>query len=137
MTPETLKEGKALLEAYEQGPKQPVYAEDFDQAIGNEMALIDWLWNNREALIAAVAGWRPIETAPKDGTEILGWRDDSGPLMIRWTCLDGFLSERELQNYSEDEALEMGWFYADFLQGGRLDEAPTRWMPLPPTPTKE
>jgi len=79
-----------------------------------------------------------IETAPKDGTEILGWREDCGVLLIRWTCPDGFLSEMELTEMDMDEesAFQMDWFCADFVNGCRLDgnEAPTHWMPLPDPP---
>src|SRR3546814_19090755 len=79
--------------------------------------------------------WQPIETAPKDGTEILGWRDDCGTLVVRWDTPINFLTERELEGLAEESANSEGWFYADFVAGGRLDgerEVPTHWTPLPP-----
>ena len=77
--------------------------------------------------------WRPIETAPKDGTEILGWREDAGTLVIRWTSANEFLTESELEGMSEEDEFKEDWFYADFVCGGRLEgsEAPTLWTHLP------
>ncbi len=85
--------------------------------------------------------WQPIETAPKDGTEVLGFRGDAGVFVMRWIAPVDFLTERELADpYGEDRDWEEepDWFYADFIQGGRLDgaEAPTHWMPLPLAPTE-
>ena len=83
--------------------------------------------------------WQPIETAPKDHSELLGWREDCGVMMIRWTAPIDFMTERELEAASTDDNDWMeqeDWFYADFVRGGRLegDEVPTHWMPLPPPP---
>jgi hypothetical protein len=84
--------------------------------------------------------WQPIETAPKDGTEILAWRDDAGVMLVRYTSMDAFLTETELSRHgyrADDEAVaEEDWFYSDFVHGGRLagDETPTHWMPLPEPP---
>jgi len=64
-----------------------------------------------------IEGWQPIETAPKDGTEILG-SDGVARTSIQW---DGeFLDRWELAwpgAYAEDVS-----FY------------PTHWMPLPDPP---
>lgn len=82
--------------------------------------------------------WQPIETAPKDGTELIGWRDDCGVILIRWTSCDAFMSEREIESSRMDEEtlFQQDWFCADFIAGCRLDgsETPTHWMPLPPPP---
>lgn len=88
-------------------------------------------WNARHA------GWQPIETAPKDGTEILGWRGDAGVLIIRWTAPCEFLTDSELERLPEGSSETYDWFYADFVAGGRLegDEVPTLWMPIA-KPTK-
>lgn len=73
---------------------------------------------------------RTIESAPKDGTEILIWREDSGWLLSRWIAPCDFLHERELENMKDAD--EPDWFYSDFVCGGRLDGGdPTHWMPLP------
>lgn len=75
-----------------------------------------------------VGGWRPIETAPKDGTEIDVWcasdaeGDDGGYRIARvwWCCVD-----RCWRSYSDER---MQWAHQ-----------PTHWMPLPasPAPDKE
>ena len=58
-------------------------------------------------------GWRPIETAPKNGTRVL------------------VFTTRSVVGYYQEFA-EMGWFSDD----GRF-LAPTHWMPLPEAPGKE
>ena len=74
-----------------------------------------------EALAALSAGeqmgWKPIETAPKDGTSILGFQatpgDHENRMAVCW-------------RYGKSEApLWMG-------EGGLM---PTHWMPLPPAPS--
>ncbi len=112
----------------------------------------DYDWSDREQLLfakvrAAISampdqgvgeyGWRPISEAPKDGTELLGWRKDAGTLLIRWTAPAYFLNDRELETLSEESAITEGWFFADFVQGDRLQdggETPTHFRPLPPPP---
>jgi hypothetical protein len=56
--------------------------------------------------------WQPIETAPKDGTDVLAWDGDSVSLV--WWSVGA-----------------KKWAWGDFY----LDApAPTHWMPLPPPP---
>ncbi len=82
--------------------------------------------------------WQDISTAPKDGTEILGWREDADIMLIRWTSCDAFCTDRELEGMDEDTAAQEDWFYADFVQGGRLegDMVPSKWCAIPPPPTE-
>jgi hypothetical protein len=76
---------------------------------------------------------RSIETAPRDGTEILMWREDAGWFLARWIAPCDFLHERELENMNDTENPD--WFYADFICGGRWDGGePTHWSPLPDAP---
>lgn len=86
-------------------------------------------------------GWRDIASAPKDGTEVIGWRDDCGPILVRWTSAGDFLTDAEAEEsgMTEEQLYEESWFYADFVQGGRLapDEYPTHWMPLPSPPGQD
>lgn len=56
--------------------------------------------------------WQPIETAPRDGTEVLVW-DEDGP--------DFFLGHWDLSFRS--------WL-SDYFD----EISPTHWMPLPPAP---
>ena len=88
--------------------------------------------------IMKASQWQPIDTAPKDGTEIIGYRQDCDMIMVRYTSLSEFLTDKESESgdYSEDEMDQDDWFYADFVHGGRLgpEEYPTHWMlPQPPT----
>lgn len=82
--------------------------------------------------------WQPIETAPMDGTDVLGWREDCGIMLVRYTSPEEFLSEQEIDELeiSEDDACSQAWFCADIIAGCRLDgdERPTHWMPLPAPP---
>lgn len=69
-------------------------------------------------------GWRPIETAPKDGTDVL--------LHVDWQPLTviGFYGTR-----TEDEATwRVAWDHAAVRDG--YDE-PTHWQPLPAPPSQE
>ena len=86
--------------------------------------------------IPAVDEWQPIETAPKDGTEILVWRSDAGVLLARWTSCAEFLTDAELDKMSDDSAHQEDWFCADFVAGCRMQEDcdPTYWRPLPKPP---
>lgn len=79
--------------------------------------------------------WKPIETAPKDGTELLLWRADSGVILARWIAPCDFLTDEEIEKNHADDSEEPDWFHADYVQGGRItDGAPTHWMPLPEPP---
>ena len=80
--------------------------------------------------------WRPIDTAPKDGTEILGWREDAGVMLIRWIAPIDFCGEWACEMMGTQSAETYDWFFADFMTGDRLegDESPTHWMPLPEGP---
>jgi hypothetical protein len=64
--------------------------------------------------------WQPIETAPKDGTDILMYGEDVG---IAAGCY-----------YTREEAgCFAGWFGT--CADGRVNVNPTHWMPLPPAPS--
>jgi len=63
-------------------------------------------------------GWQPIETAPKDGTEIIVWWPEIGhPYITKWTR---FIN---------------GNLYRDGWHCGIWEvERPTHWMPSPKPP---
>lgn len=80
--------------------------------------------------------WKPIETAPKDGTMFLCW-----VAAARWSNSDGEFSSYA-HNVSE---VDFCWWRAMpvGLEGGYFDNASgqigdgqeiTHWMPLPPPP---
>lgn len=115
---------------------------------GDSPAQVAAAWNRRpapaaggdDALAAAKAPqWLPIEQAPKDGTELLGWREDCGVMIIRWTAPTHFMTTDECERaLAEDSRAEEwleaeDWFCADFRLDG--SEAPTHFMPLPAPPS--
>lgn len=82
------------------------------------------------------AGWKPIETAPKDGTEILAWRSDCGQFIASYTSADAFpMTQDELDAMDEETLFAKDWF-TQWPDATRLDggETPTLWQPLPVDP---
>jgi thioesterase domain-containing protein len=63
--------------------------------------------------------WLPIETAPKDGTEILIWMDGKQRIVARWADAPAF-----------------GWSdWIETVEGYRLRKnVITHWQPLPEPP---
>lgn len=85
-------------------------------------------------------GWRPIETAPRDGTAVLvnshmhsndvhgyvPWKDIG--VLIAWWDGSGWEG-----CFMEDGTADTEGYSSQFFQTVR----PTHWMPLPPPPPKE
>ena len=73
--------------------------------------------------------WQPIETAPKDGTDIIVLTKWKGSLVARWD---------ENACFGRLEAVRPGWQVfdcEDFFYSVALDEEDVvAWMPLPPPP---
>lgn len=63
-------------------------------------------------------GWRPISTAPKDGTDILVWGPHGHDCMVVW--------------WAEDGASPYCW---ETLDGPTYGDVFTHWQPLPEPPT--
>ncbi len=65
--------------------------------------------------------WRPIETAPKDGTRVLLW--DGAPYFARWS--------EECQHGQFE--MKPGWqiFECDDQFYSCAADAPTAWAPVP------
>jgi len=78
--------------------------------------------------------WQPIETAPKDGTDILVMY-----IHISTQCVFNafWIKHEEGLNEPEDE----GWWSYVWSEVGRTlltdKQTPTYWMPLPQPPEKE
>jgi hypothetical protein len=90
---------------------------------------IHWALDALEAEVARLTqeqesrGWRPIETAPKDGSAVLVYFPDIGVCEVLWSTQvfeDGFWSVSD--NKFEDRPLR-GW-----------STEPTHWMPVPDPP---
>lgn len=70
--------------------------------------------------IPTVTGWQPIETAPKDGTEIIIGHDKKG-----WRTVARWLDDGEgFFEVNNDPSDSWGW-------GSMM---PTHWQPLPSPP---
>lgn len=91
---------------------------------------------NAQADADVVERWQPIETAPRDGTEILLYREDCGVMLGRWIAPCEFLNDAEYTVMDEESWEDPDWFGADFVAGHRItnDGEPTEWQPLPNPP---
>lgn len=84
--------------------------------------------------------WKPIDTAPKDGSRVLCWRVDWGrewsPCFLIWKTNSRIVGARQAGEHVED--------FSDSYFGDpeEFDDyhlalpyhAPTHWMPLPEPP---
>jgi len=84
----------------------------------------------KRRIIDAVAGWRPIETAPKDGTEIIGLHGDFFSVPPK---RPGYMvASMRFDKGSEELDTDPAWC------GPEEEEyTPTHWMPLPQPPEEE
>jgi uncharacterized protein DUF551 len=89
--------------------------------------------------------WEPIETAPKDGTDVIlfdgfavsvgAYEDDMSYEDFLTICGDGE-GEKEWRKYIKDEPGQ-GWISHETISGDCVLMEPTHWMPLPSPPSKE
>jgi hypothetical protein len=63
-----------------------------------------------------VSDWQPIETAPKDGSYILGYEDQG------------------LGIYRETQYENGRWVWFEIIDGYLTGWSPSHWMPLPASP---
>jgi hypothetical protein len=102
-------------------------------------------WNEHTSSPSVPAGWMPIETAPRDGTDVLlyapageweGKPTEARTTVGHWTTDDECRrqigdcgGECRCPEYDEIDPYWLSW------DGGFLPELPpTHWMPLPPAP---
>lgn len=86
-------------------------------------AFWDIKFSDIEAALSAqvqdVAGWQPIETAPRDGTTVLLYAPGWDSPKTGWT-------------YGKDD-----WQDCPYSRSGDESYQPTNWMPLPAAPAKQ
>ena len=74
--------------------------------------------------------WKPIETAPKDGTFIIGVREFWRPCVMHYETYEGvFRWGPDPETFMEEDHFLEYWLNTEY--------APTHWMPLPPPPGDE
>ena|SRR3990167_3521283 len=85
--------------------------------------------------------WQPIETAPKDGTEILVYYEFATVPIVhiaRWD--DDRFDQWEGERFAS-KADKIGWwsYVETSVSQHKLDEfnTPTHWMPLPAPPSDD
>jgi hypothetical protein len=92
-----------------------------------------------KALEAQLVKWRPIETAPKDGTDIIVGFDAASV----WVVHVAFWREvtEELMSYTDFTPEDTGWW--SYVRGSVTQEQldgyrmPTHWIELPDVPGYE
>lgn len=90
-----------------------------------------------DKLEQAAPVWQPIETAPKDGTMVVLWRDipmKMGELFASWSSYVGYWEQ-------DGEDGDSYWVMVDIGSiGDAMNEPcniPTHWMPLPTPPSSD
>jgi hypothetical protein len=88
------------------------------------------------AILSALRGeeWQVIETAPKDGREINGYRPDQGVFTFRWAWAEEFVPKDQNGDPTEDYDENFAWWWHDVWGWMEGEETPTHWRPLPPPP---
>jgi len=83
--------------------------------------------------------WRPIETAPKDGTAVWLWHEGQAYIgycrRSDWLCKADKWSAKFYVSRADEERKACG--LPDETWGTNFEINPTHWMPLPPPPTPE
>lgn len=77
--------------------------------------------------------WQPIETAPKH-TEVIVWREDSGPFIAKLTTPDAVITPEEMEREGLEFPEDFEEWYSDAYGWQEGDEKPTHWMHLPEAP---
>ncbi|KVP19420.1 hypothetical protein WJ85_08000 [Burkholderia ubonensis] len=77
-------------------------------------------------------GWQPIETAPKDGTAILGWNADYEARQTHWAFYgEGSIAKAE---FDAGKGESGSWYWHEPQSHWLSGWKPTHWMPMPDTP---
>lgn len=76
----------------------------------------------------AAPQWQPISTAPRDGTELNGYRPDQGVFTFRWAEMSEFVDEDAI---IDEKTAEFAWWWHDRWGWMEQELTPTHWQPLP------
>jgi hypothetical protein len=108
MTPTTVRDNLKALSAYLYESSGP-----------------DFMYEAVEQAIVLLEGWRPIETAPKDGTKVDLWR-----LSDKWQAV------AEGRRITDAWFADGRWRHEDYDYGHERSVSGhiTHWMPLPEGP---
>jgi hypothetical protein len=72
--------------------------------------------------------WQPIETAPKDGTQVLLLLKNGTRVYLGW-----FVDSEDFQ-YGKSVRRRQSWTIDSWFSLGRGDPEPMHWMPIPEIP---
>lgn len=78
-----------------------------------------------------MSDWLPIETAPKDGTQILVYSKEDGVMWVSWETEQVFLP-----GYKPEKKWCVPGSHQDEQGGAYTTSNPTHWMPVPEPPIK-
>ncbi|SAJ89162.1 hypothetical protein [Burkholderia multivorans] len=95
-----------------------------------------WLaWSAARRTTPDREAWQPIETAPKDGTHILGWCRNYGARQTHWHLFgEGSIAK---SNFDVGKGESGNWYWHEPLSHWLSSWKPTHWMPLPAIPTSD
>lgn len=126
---------REAFEKWAQGKGYRDFERDYDQYV-DEMLHLRWLgWKARASLSASAEvkeGWKPIESAPKNGTPIDLWCGGARITDAYWgrphhSC-------GEYGAFCDSCPTYDGWCDMDGYITDREGHAPTHWMPRPSAP---
>ena len=93
--------------------------------------------NSREAgdkVRSTFGQWQPIETAPKNGDELIGFRPDQGVFVSRWATMEEVIDKDANGDPIDDFDPDYETWWHDHWGWMEDELSPTHWMPLPPPP---
>lgn len=111
-------------------PSSQIYSEGEIRAIAKQM---DAIFEQAKQVLAAQDETEcaaPIETAPQDGTFILGWNKDYG-----WRETQSVTFQPGSPGYAQGRT-DRWWTWDEPKKGWAFHWEPTHWLPLPPSPVK-